>query len=373
MDNKIKKYARRIIEDYTRGEFDPDTVGAVKQWLGHGNNFHEKEKALLEYWETLGYNETHRTYEALIEMRARLGMPEYLPGSRHKGGKNAVDNWYRDMGDPAVNPGAKYYDRPAGNTRELGRDVSGGSRLRRIAVRAAAVMIPAIIAVGALLWNYTERSGGRTEIPMVYTTAQGEAMRVFLSDGTEVMLNGGSRLEYIRNRQASLSGEGYFKVRSDKSNPFIVNTEKMSVRVTGTEFNIEAYPDRMQTSLELYEGTVEAAIGDRLYVIKPGVGIVYDHLTDKVTTGNTGQPDKPAWVADRLTLRESTLPEIFAMLEWYYNTTIEVPENIDTRSLYVFELGGDEDLDKAVRMLKNVSGSFGYEKSNGRIIIKAVK
>ncbi len=373
MDNRIKKYARQIIEDYTRGEFDPTTVGIVKQWLGNGKNPMEKEKALLEYWETLGYTESRRTYEALIEMRDRLGMQEYLSGSRNKGGKDAVMNWYRDMSDPAVNPGAKYYDLPAAGTVEISRSGSGSKRLRGTAMRAAAVIIPVIIVMGAFLWYNAERNGRATEVTMVYATAEGEARRVFLPDGTEVMLNGGSRLEYTGDRQTALSGEAYFKVVSDLSDPFRVKTEKMSVKVTGTEFNIEAYADRAYTGLDLYKGTVEATFGNKVYLMKPGTHISCDHLTGKVTTANVGQLYKPEWVSDRLALRESTLSEIFEMLEWYYDVIIEVPQNIDTRSLYVFELSGGEDLDKALGLLKSVSGSFSHETADGKIIIKAVK
>lgn len=355
------------------GELDPATVNAVKWWLDNGNNSREKEMALFEYWETLGYTETRRTYEALMEMRGKLGMTEYLPQSRYKSGNDAAMNWYMDMGDPSVNPGAEYYGRRSGNTGKRHKNTTGVHPLHRIALRAAAVVIPVLIVAGAFLWYNAERRGGRTEVLMTFITAEGEARRVFLPDGTEVMLNGGSRLEYVGDRQAALSGEGYFKVVSDASDPFVLKTPKMTVKVIGTEFNMEAYPAKMRTDLDLYKGTVEASVGSKLYLMKPGTRIGYDHLTGAVTTGNTLQPNKPAWVSDRLSLRESTLPEIFAMLQWYYNIAIEIPADIDASSLYVFELGGEEDIEKALDMLQSVSGSFSHETAEGKIIIKAVK
>ena len=64
------------------------------------------------------------------------------------------------------------------------------------------------------------------------STPRGKAYKLILSDGTEVILNAESKLEFpVRftgnNRKVYLTGEAYFKVSKDYKNPFIVETEKL--------------------------------------------------------------------------------------------------------------------------------------------------
>lgn len=42
-------------------------------------------------------------------------------------------------------------------------------------------------------------------------------------------------------RNVKLDGEGYFAVTKNAEQPFIVETNKCSVKVLGTEFNVMAY------------------------------------------------------------------------------------------------------------------------------------
>lgn len=63
-----------------------------------------------------------------------------------------------------------------------------------------------------------------------------------LSDGTEIMLNAGSKIRYPKHftkekREVYLSGEAYFKV-TKSTIPFIVCSDEIDIRVYGTEFNI---------------------------------------------------------------------------------------------------------------------------------------
>lgn len=78
---------------------------------------------------------------------------------------------------------------------------------------------------------------------------------LILSEGTEVWLDAESELEYPvhftgDSRDVRLKGKAYFKVTEDKDKPFIVRVGMFSVRVYGTEFNVNAYdPRRVETVL----------------------------------------------------------------------------------------------------------------------------
>lgn len=93
------------------------------------------------------------------------------------------------------------------------------------------------------------------------STHGGMDLRVLLADGTEIWLNAGSSIDFPSSfqgphRQVRLSGEAYFKVAHNEHKPFIVSTDRMSVRVLGTEFNFKSYSAEPQ-HVTLLNGRVE--------------------------------------------------------------------------------------------------------------------
>jgi transmembrane sensor len=85
---------------------------------------------------------------------------------------------------------------------------------------------------------------------------------VWLPDSSQVWLNKNATLEYElpygrRKRSVTLEGEGYFKVRPDKEKPFIVSTEKATITVLGTSFNVKQDGEVLELAVD--EGQVKFA------------------------------------------------------------------------------------------------------------------
>lgn len=70
-------------------------------------------------------------------------------------------------------------------------------------------------------------------------------------------------------RLVELEGEAFFEVRKDTLKPFIVQTNRLKVRVLGTVFNLKAYPDELQQTT-LVEGKVRITAGDEEVELRPG-------------------------------------------------------------------------------------------------------
>lgn len=88
-------------------------------------------------------------------------------------------------------------------------------------------------------------------------TAPGERRSVALGDGSEALLNGGTRLRLDRDdpRYAELvGGEATFVVRHDAARPFVVMAGGHRLQDAGTSFNV--VHDRGALSLEVMEGVV---------------------------------------------------------------------------------------------------------------------
>lgn len=99
----------------------------------------------------------------------------------------------------------------------------------------------------------------RIIIPNCYTYT------IILSDSSEIKLNAGSELIYptrfsANKREVTLKGEAYFKVRKSTT-PFIVKTSDISIKVYGTEFNINTLGSNSIDAL-LVEGKIGVKINN---------------------------------------------------------------------------------------------------------------
>ncbi|HYX05619.1 MAG TPA: FecR domain-containing protein [Bacteroidales bacterium] len=126
----------------------------------------------------------------------------------------------------------------------------------------AAVILISLVTGAAVYYILSDYSSlpdknaiSRVEVPL------GAKSKVLLPDGTEVWLNAGSKLTYSadygkKDREVSLTGEGYFKVAHNPAKPFIVEASKISITALGTEFNVKAYPDENMVETILVKGSV---------------------------------------------------------------------------------------------------------------------
>lgn len=99
--------------------------------------------------------------------------------------------------------------------------------------------------------------------PLSIETPRGGTYQISLPDGSKVWLNAASKLEFPTSfksklvRKVMLEGEAYFEIAKDKKKAFIVETKQQQVKVLGTHFNINSYPDQNNTKTTLIEGSVQ--------------------------------------------------------------------------------------------------------------------
>src|SRR5690606_26128613 len=109
-----------------------------------------------------------------------------------------------------------------------------------------------------------------------------------LPDGTKVWLNAGTTLKYPirfddKARIVDIDGEAYFDVSTNKNWPFKVNSHNHAIEVVGTQFNISAYHEDLETRTTLLEGGVRIInqISNTTDQLNPGEqSIVRDGTTE---------------------------------------------------------------------------------------------
>lgn len=192
-------------------------------------------------------------------------------------------------------------------------------------------------AAGQLVYetaDQTQASGAASSLNTISTPRGGQYL-VTLADGTKVWLNASSSLTYpsgfanTRQRRVTLKGEAYFEVAKDKLHPFVVETDKQTVKVLGTHFNISSYEDDRTTKTTLLEGLVSVnAIGKEEQIIHPGQQAVLNANAITVKEANT--EEAMAWKNGYFRFNDEDIKSVMRKLSRWYNIDIQYEGEVST-------------------------------------------
>lgn len=158
--------------------------------------------------------------------------------------------------------------------------------LFRPAVKRMLAACIILLAGLSFIWLQTRRPMPTPLVnqALVVTNGSGAIKKVTLPDSSEVWLNANASLRWEENttrkeRHLTLTGEGFFDVRKNSGQPFIIHTRDLAIRVLGTAFSIEAYPGEKMTRVSLLRGKVQVkANGDSAVstILQPGYAAMYN-------------------------------------------------------------------------------------------------
>lgn len=205
------------------------------------------------------------------------------------------------------------------------------SKVRRLVYRYAAAAAAVVIA--GLSGVFVEREinyNRMTAQTNVLEVPAGQRMSITLSDGTQVQLNGNSRIEYPvifsrKQRNVKLSGEAFFEVKHDERHPFIVETFASKVEVLGTRFNVYADEASEYFSTALVDGKVKVTTNDETaeqVVLAPDemVKFVNNHLVvTKVDAENL-----ISWTEGYVNLADTDFASLMHRFENVYGVKIVI-------------------------------------------------
>ncbi len=245
--------------------------------------------------------------------------------------------------------------RPA-STHSRSHDRGGVAAARTTLLRMAAVL--GMIAAAALLWTTLRGTTAAPEMREV-ATAPGQRSTVTLGDGSEVELGPDSRLRVPvrfdrRTRHVEVEGAAYFRVIHDPRRPFEVHAKGSATRVLGTEFSVRAYPDEVEVSVAVREGSVAlGAIGaSGAAVVVLGAGDVGNLLPDGTAEVRpaTDLDLHLGWTHGRLAFQNERLSRVVLELSRWYGVDIRLGDpQLGSRRLTV--VADSEPLDEVLRRI----------------------
>ncbi|AFL79634.1 Fe2+-dicitrate sensor, membrane component [Aequorivita sublithincola DSM 14238] len=206
----------------------------------------------------------------------------------------------------------------------------------------------------------------------------GKTFKLVLSDGSQVVLNAGTKLKYpvnfikSENRTVFLDGEAYFEVAKDPLHPFIVNTKDMDVEVLGTHFNVTSYTNDQKTYTVLVEGKVAAhskLANNDTKIISPNEKAVFENETLQIVEVNVAK--YVAWVQGELVFVDDSFKVIANKLERKFNVKIEnnYPE---LAKIYITATFKNETIEEVLKTFQTYK-NFDYYIKNGTVTINKPK
>lgn len=244
---------------------------------------------------------------------------------------------------------------------ESGKKLTLIRKLYRAYAKAAAVLlIPLLVAAGIMYVANGRNSGAASEQTATSTiyAPLGSRVSFNLPDGTTGMLNSGSHLTYStpfnNNRNVAIEGEAWFDVRHDKKHPFSISAGHSEVRVLGTRFNVNAYPDEEYIEIVLEEGKVRFSDPKTSYkvVMKPSERLIFQ--SNKASISLVDPQKYSAWTEGQLVFRGDPMEEVARRIERWYNVEVRLADNELKEYVYrgTFE---DDSLEEVFRFLSMTS------------------
>lgn len=175
-----------------------------------------------------------------------------------------------------------------------------------------------------------EESG--SEEQMIYNTLKvpvGADYKLRLADGTTIWLNCGTEIHYPvkfgkQERRVYLDGEAFFEVEKAAEWPFIVETERMHVQVTGTRFNVKSYRSEEIVHTTLVSGAVNINTQDDEQIVRllPAQQFCLDKRTGQVVVSEVDTRLYTDWTEGMFVFRKQRLEEVMNTLSRWYGIEV---------------------------------------------------
>ena len=204
----------------------------------------------------------------------------------------------------------------------------------------------------------------------VVSTPAATTTLVTLSDGTKVMLNANSTLEYPASfddaevREVRLKGEAHFEVTKNPHRPFVVKAGEMQTQVLGTIFDVKAYR-KDAPKVTLMQGKVKVSNADTEVEMRPGQTATLQ--ADKIVVSKAS-PSASDWLEGDFDMDQVTLAEAMSDIGAWYNKTVVFQSQANMDKLIHFRFSRRASLQEIITAL-NEMGVAKVRIEKGKIMV----
>lgn len=127
------------------------------------------------------------------------------------------------------------------------------------------------------------------------------------------------------NRDIELKGQAFLNVKHNYKLPLVINCKGLKIKVLGTKFDVEAYPENGKVNVVLESGSVELSTtkGTAIkYTMNEGELASYNCKKQDLSLTKVNAKQYVSWHEGRLYFRDECLVKVFEKLERRYDIDI---------------------------------------------------
>ncbi|MEO8764423.1 MAG: FecR domain-containing protein [Ginsengibacter sp.] len=234
-------------------------------------------------------------------------------------------------------------------------------------LRIAAVFIIIASAAAVLIYSIS----GNRQVQVLAVRSQGKVIKDTLPDGSIITLNKNSIVSYPRgfktgSRAISLEGEAFFSITPDKSRPFIIHVNDVTVRVTGTSFNIKNIHGNTEVIVET--GVVQVIKKNRMVELRPAEKILVKKEDSTLVKENEAGNLYNYYRTKEFECDNTPLWRLVEVLNEAYDVNIVIGRN-ELRNLPLTTTFNNESLDNILGVIRQTF-TISVTKTAGQIILR---
>lgn len=206
-------------------------------------------------------------------------------------------------------------------------------------------------------------------------TPTGAQYELQLPDGSRVWLNAASSITYPTiftgtNRDVSITGEAYFEVARNASQPFRVKANGMQIDVTGTHFNVNTYTNEPFLITTLLEGGVNVTLNSHRVTLKPGQQSFGNTDGDLSINNNVNAAEVMAWKNGYFHFESAALQTILREVARWYDLSIVYEGPVSNEKFFVI-IKRNSSLQSVLKILEANNVQFSID--GKKLTVKAIQ
>lgn len=182
-----------------------------------------------------------------------------------------------------------------------------------------------------------------------------------VANGISVLLDENSELSYPSDDcdgqpgEVFLEGEAFFEITPNNNKPFNLSTGEVTSRLTGSAFNVRAYPQDSVVIITAEQGKAEVRYGDQvLGNIASGERIVVNKRSGEFRRELITKNEVPFWRSKYLVFNRISVGAVARILEERYSVTVSLQgEHLKDCIIFAKFLNG-EPLEHVIKVISTL-------------------
>jgi transmembrane sensor len=382
-----------LLDRYMTGELSPSERARLAELIdqpGHEGTLEGFVRQVMTSDDFAALDEPHVKQAILAHLDRKIAPPRRISFPRYaaaaailillaggfwlwRAGRPATQQGTAQQGAHDVAPGHDGAILTLADGKQIVLDSSGNGALARQGNTA-------ITKLGAGELTYQAEATAAAEVMYnTLSTPRGRRTSVVLSDGTRVWLNAASSIKFptaftTGSRVVEITGEAYFEVAKQPSQPFIVrtvHTSPLEIQVLGTSFNITAYSDEDAVSTTLVEGSVKVVSGSGAKLLTPGQQLIANSNGRLELNPAVDLQKVIAWKEGNFLFRGDELTTIMRQLSRWYD--IEVHFDGAVSDHYTGKISRQVNISQVLKMLQAAGGvEFSVQNKEVKVLPRTI-